>query len=570
MLEASGHSDAELVADLAAGFKLTGVIPPSGTLPTCAPDAPLPLDLLWARAPATNAKLILRAASSPLIDEEAAAALRAQTESEVAAGKARWVPLSAALDDVVCSPRFGVDEGWKVKRGAVVRAVRAIDDFHASGINEATQVSERICYDDLDTLVAVGQLVRQNSPGPLRLRKDDVVGAYKTLPIRTVHLPYAVAVTEDAACTGVALQLFSCPFGALSSVHSWHRVGFAIQHVLAHLFRIFYPRFVDDFFSIDRETPDDTSLTGPSGTAVLAREVVQGLLGWQLDEAKSVTAASDATVLGIHVALDEVGEKFVFTVPTPKCSQWVAEIEAILTAGVLTPAAAQKLAGKLSWGATMVFGKSARVYLAALFHHSARRSSRLSSRLRRALQWWLRFLHSEPRRAIPYAPSLRPRVILYTDAAGCGALAWVLAHGDFKVFARAWVPRWLRTRVKPRRQQIGTWELIAAVCGLWHAFSQLPQALEIFLFVDSNPALGALVRGTSRQVDWNALVTSIWFAAAQRADILCPFRVPSAQNLADAPSRAHEDPAKLDVLFELGFKETQWQWPECGVWDELR
>jgi hypothetical protein len=124
--------------------------------------------------------------------------------------------------------------------------------------------------------------------------------------------------------------------------------------------------------------------------------------------------------------------------------------------------------------------------------------------------------------------------------------------------------------VKPRRQQIGTWELIAAVCGLWHAFSQLPQALEIFLFVDSNPALGALVRGTSRQVDWNALVTSIWFAAAQRADILCPFRVPSAQNLADAPSRAHEDPAKLDVLFELGFKETQWQWPECGVWDELR
>eukprot|EP00959_Pyramimonas_sp_CCMP1952_P151458 3169165-Pyramimonas_sp.AAC.1 len=42
------------------------------------------------------------------------------------------------------------------------------------------------------------------------------------------------------------------------------------------------------------------------------------------------------------------------------------------------------------------------------------------------------------------------------------------------------------------------------------------------------------------------------------------------RNLADAPSRAHEGPAKLDVLFELGFKEIQWQWPECGVWGELR
>ena len=105
--------------------------------------------------------------------------------------------------------------------------------------------------------------------------------------------------------------------------------------------------------------------------------------------------------------------------------------------------------------------------------------------------------------------------------------------------------------------------------GLWHAFNFSATQLEILLFVDSNPALGALLRGTSRQVDWNCLVTSIWFAAADRGDVLCPFRVPSAQNLADAPSRAHEDPAKIDCLFERGFEEVDWVWPECSIWQEL-
>eukprot|EP00959_Pyramimonas_sp_CCMP1952_P306175 6407667-Pyramimonas_sp.AAC.1 len=71
--------------------------------------------------------------------------------------------------------------------------------------------------------------------------------------------------------------------------------------------------------------------------------------------------------------------------------------------------------------------------------------------------------------------------------------------GGRKQFARAWAPRWLRDVVKPRRQQIGTREAVAAVSGLWHAFNFSATQLEILLLVDPNPALGALLRGTSRQ-----------------------------------------------------------------------
>jgi len=39
--------------------------------------------------------------------------------------------------------------------------------------------------------------------------------------------------------------------------------------------------------------------------------------------------------------------------------------------------------------------------------------------------------------------------------------------------------------------------------------------------------------------------------------------------LADAPSRAHEEPAKVDCLFERGFEEVDWVWPECSIWQEI-
>ena len=92
-----------------------GDIPPSGTLPSSVSPAPLPLSELWAAAPGNNASMIQRASSSFQTDDEAARALRAQTAAEVSSGKAEWTTLPPTLCDVVLSPRFGVDQGWKEK-----------------------------------------------------------------------------------------------------------------------------------------------------------------------------------------------------------------------------------------------------------------------------------------------------------------------------------------------------------------------------------------------------------------------------------------------------------------------
>ena len=63
----------------------------------------------------------------------------------------------------------------------------------------------------------------------MRLRKEDFVGAFKTLPLALAALCMAVAVWGEAAQKGWALQLGCCPFGAVASVYAWERFGSAIQ-----------------------------------------------------------------------------------------------------------------------------------------------------------------------------------------------------------------------------------------------------------------------------------------------------------------------------------------------------
>ena len=113
-------------------------------------------------------------------------------------------------------------------------------------------------------------------------------------------------------------------------------------------------------------------------------------------------------------------QAMVFSIPPEKAAKWQASIEDVLRAGRLTPADAAKLAGKLGWGASAVFGRGARVYLAPLFHWSTGRRTILTTRLKRTLEWWQRFLAAAPQRNIPLRWRAKPRILVYSDATGGG------------------------------------------------------------------------------------------------------------------------------------------------------
>ena len=395
MLVAAGHADETLVADLAQGFPLIGKLPRSGTLP----EVSYPLveetrgSLLW-QASWRNDGILSRVAASFVSDVEVAAELDAKSQSEVESGKASEVPLTEVVKRCVVTPRFPVDEGWRWKDDNWVRRERCIDDFTASFINAVTAPGESIHHDTLDVLVALLHSAGK-SRKPVRFRKDDFVGAYKTLPLRLEDLQLAVTVWRDATGSLRTMQLHCCPFGAVASVHAWHRLGAAVQCILANLFLVVYARYVDDLFSLDEVGTTRLQcrkFIGPTATATLAREVIHGLLGWELDAEKAVTNANVFVALGVQIEYVDCSQTMIFRVTEERAAKWRVEIQGYLLSQCMLPSQARKLAGKLKWGASYVFGRGARVYLAPLFYHASRSSRFLSQRLQATLHWWLCFL----------------------------------------------------------------------------------------------------------------------------------------------------------------------------------
>ena len=145
-----------------------------------------------------------------------------------------------------------------------------IDDFLASRVNAITSPSETVQHETLDTLVALAQLAAARCED-IRFRKDDFVAAFKTLPIKTSDLEFAVAAFLAQSGEVKTMQLLSCPFGSVASVHAWERFGASIQVILSNVFSVPYARYVDDLFGVD--------VHDPTGTAALARWVIEDLLG---------------------------------------------------------------------------------------------------------------------------------------------------------------------------------------------------------------------------------------------------------------------------------------------------
>ncbi len=471
MMAAAGVDDPELLAQLRQGFPLVGDIP---GLPAERQGARRPasvsVDTLWRERHSSNAATLARVSRDAAQDVEVAAAFEEKAQEEVAAGRAQWVRLDQARAAALLCPRFPVDEGFRVAAsGAKRRKVRCIDDFTANRVNAAAGTCGRVRHDTLDCLVALGREVARGRDVTVRFRKEDVVGAYKLLPLRAEDLRFACAVWGSAAREGWALQLWSCPFGASGSVYSWERVGHALRAIVAVLLLLPYCRYVDDWFALDRVVEPEARgrqwhWATPEGAAEIGRLFLDELLGWPLDPAKRSVDAESAVILGVSVSFDELAQALVFAIPDSKAAKWAEAVAECLREGTMSPAQAGKLAGRLSWGASAVYGRGARVYLAPLFWHAHQPGHKLTGRVVRALEWWHAFLQAVPVRRVPLHWTQRARVSAWADATGGGALAWVVDAGSSRTFASADAPRALWRWLLPRKTQVAGARAVVAAC----------------------------------------------------------------------------------------------------------
>ena len=309
------------------GADLTGLVPETGLLPGKFVPALLTDEALALRSSLLRSRGASMACSSG--DAEIDTGVWEQTMEEVAAG---WLvgPLdpSEVPDTEPISRRFGIKQGCKI---------RPIDDFSASGVNEATTTTESPSLHTVDVIAAsLTEWFRcseeAKSPSKLSVRTYDLKSAYRQIGLsKNGRRSSCVAVYNPHLAETKLFRLLVLPFGAVRSVHSFLRVARAIWHLGVSQLHVMWSNFYDDFVvwtppCLERSTH-------------LAIVSLFKLTGWLFAESgnKCVPFSEGCQALGVEIDLSRSSEGFAFVRNTSsRVSEISACIEAVVRKGTMT------------------------------------------------------------------------------------------------------------------------------------------------------------------------------------------------------------------------------------------
>ena len=276
--------------------------------------------------------------------------------------------------------------------------------------------------------------------------KSDIKAAYRSLPLAGSDLGLAsVLLRNPGGQLFIATQL-AMPFGAVASVYAWDRLGAALAAILQEFLLIPCVRYVDDLFWVD--------FVAASAECRLAALECIDLLGFTLEESKTLAPSSCQTVLGIKVALVDNGVSLQYSPEPMKAALWVEEVSRTLKEGDVDLVGLRKLTGRLSFAAWAMWGPAARCHLGGLHQQVRLWKAPLLLQAISDLEWWareLRFPQQEP-------------VLIYTDASGSGGLGAVFVGSTVR-WVSGTVPTFLRQHLKARRTQICIYEALMVVCA---------------------------------------------------------------------------------------------------------
>ena len=539
----------DLAVGVAVGFEAVGDISPSGWWdgePQLAEKAIEDLDhAAWHDRLEAN---IARAAQTPHRAAEAAAVLE-RTLEEVKQGLMRG-PFTRAQVDAAYGPgewramhRFGVWQGAKC---------RGCDNARGSEHNDCTSVFEQMLLERADFPARVCSLFAELSdalqvpmPG-MAGGTDDLKDAYRHVPTNAPHM--TVVVMGDAeGCP----QYFTLPgfnFGLKSAVPQFNRVTEATCAIARRLLGVVCSKFFDDFVVVE-----------PAATCAESQDALRALhalIGFPFAEAKHVRAASEVTFLGVVSNLADAHVGVVTMRVTQKRMASISDMcSEALDSGRLPAAVAAKLAGKLMFTLTWVFGRVGRACLQPILHPPPDGSDSLTRSAAAALRFLLQLLPRLRPMRIDLRRAQEAPALVYTDGCHEGAtldVGYLIAvpHDathDMPPHARTaadytWVhgggpiPHDIRDAFVERKQQIGQVEIIGGLVP-YLSHPALLAGRRIIHFIDNSSAVAALTKGYSNLPDSARLVHTFhaWQACAQ-TDVWFDY-VRTKANPSDEPSR---------------------------------
>ena len=134
------------------------------------------------------------------------------------------------------------------------------------------------------------------------------------------------------------------------------------------------------------------------------------------------------------------------------------------------------------------------------------------------------------------------------------AVLWI--HGRF-YYTYSLVPSYIIEQLLERGdKQIGVAECLALIVFL-ASFAHLLRGTLLTLYTDNQGVLGSVINGSSTAPEMNAIIGSIWLHVSAHHISLDVYRVESAANIADGPSRS-----SFELMERLGALEVEAVWPQ--------
>ena len=564
----------DLVHFMTTGFPLVGQFPATGVLPPATRAAAQSVEDLWASAGAAQARAAAksRASGDPQLDKELFDATILERDRGWLEGPLSPVELKS-LGAWVPSRRFGIRQG---------RKLRAIDDLHDSGINDALAATETIDPTDIDGIVSNARLhadafsipaACRSATSPLTgvPRHSDVEGdtlqgrlfdlssAYKNLAVRPAD--HALSIISVWSPEKNAPELFlqrALPFGASAAVLAFYWVAIALHAYLTRGLRLGCTHFYDDFVFIERGALTES-----------VTEIVTDfftLLGWDLKDLPGFSELFHP--LGATIDLSQAAAgKIVVGNKQERVDNLISDMSAVISTGTVEQKALLRLRGRLLFARSLCFGRFGACALRALNRScsptpfpTAPTDARY---LTDALYLLRETLAEAPSRCVPVA--YEPPVLLFTDGAcevcngaitgTIGAVLLDPRESKYEFIAGELSPEAMRELTSASANPIIQIELLAVAAAM-SAWGHIFRGRAVIVFIDNDASRACLVAGSAREFLSSQVVQAVCSSEIEAKALMWYERVPSHSNIADDPSRGLR-PARLEG----------WPAPEvCSGW----
>ena len=285
--------------------------------------------------------------------------------------------------------------------------VRRCEDYKRSGHNQRVETFDCPPHHGIQTYVELAKAFASHGH-PCEACAQDLSSAYRQFPVDNPTECYSVLCCPQGP---LLLRHRALAFGATSSVWSFNRAADAVTFLSRRMLQSLTGHYVDDFSACEPISTIDSGYR--------AFELVFQVLGLRMKPKKAQPPAATQKLLGVQLTLEP--HRAVLSPHPDRLQKIVDIVDRSIHEDTMTPDLAQRLAGKILFLNTTLFGHIGQPALQPLYGRAYGTTSsnevdnRLSHGLRsalRALRLWLDAPHP---RIIPFSTSA-PTAVVYTDA----------------------------------------------------------------------------------------------------------------------------------------------------------